>query len=173
MLRGANSASTHTVNYGGSLTITSTSNAGIFQLFGQATTNITGGTYTLNGNGSIVFANAGSGINVATTKVNLSDATFTVNGTTNAQSIVKFATSDGNLISITNCTMNLGPKAIALNCVGPQYINITNSTLTFSGNDAASVAFQQAPTNAVNKSDLIVDGLNLNMTTGKFLLGRD
>ena len=167
LIQGGSSGSTHTATYGGSLTVTSTSNTGIFQIYGQTTTNITGGTYTLNGNGSILFANAGSGVNVNTTKVNLSDATFTVNGTTNAQSIVKFATSDGNLISAENCTFNLGIKAIAFNCVGPQYINIKNCTMNFSGNDAVSTAFQQAPTNAVDKSDLTVDGLNLNMTVGR------
>lgn len=170
LFQGVNNSSTHTVSYGGSLTITSNSNTGIFQLYGQATTNITGGTYTLNGNGSIIFANTGSGINVTTTKLNLANSTFTVNGTTTGQSIVKFVTSDGNLISAENCTFNLGPKAIAFNCVGPQYINIKNCTMNFSGNDTGSTAFQQAPTNAVNKSDLTVDGLNLNMATGKIFV---
>ena len=167
LFQGTNSSSTHTVTIGGNLKVTSNSNTCIFQLYGQATTNITGGTYTLNGNGSIIFANTGSGINVATTKVILSDATFTVNGTSNAQSIVKFATSDGNLISATNCNFTLGSKAVAFNCVGPQYINITNCTLNIGDTDGTSIAFQQAPTNAINKSDLILDGLNLNMTTGK------
>ena len=166
LIQGGSSSSTHTATYGGSLTITSTSNTGIFQIYGQTTTNITGGTYTLNGNGSILFANAGSGVNVNTTRVNLSNTTFTVNGTTSGQSIVKFVTSDGNLISAENCTFNLGVKAVAFSCVGPQYINIKNCTLTFAGNDAASVAFNQSPTNAVNKSDLTIDGLTLNMSAG-------
>jgi hypothetical protein len=42
--------------------------------------------------------------------------------------------------------------------------------MNFSGNDTGSTAFQQAPTNAVNKSDLTVDGLNLNMATGKIFV---
>jgi len=165
-LQVGNNTSSNTVTFGGSLSISTTSNVGIIKINGKTITNIIGGNYTVNGNAPVVFANAGSGVNVDATKLIMSDATFTATGTTNGVSIVKFATSDGNTISATNCIFTISAKGIAFNCVGPQYINIKNCTLTFGGDDISSTAFSQAPTNAVNRSDLTIDGLTLNMNKG-------
>jgi|GEM_PF-1990768 hypothetical protein len=151
---------------GGALTITTESNTGLINTRGTTTTTITGGHYTLNGNAGIIYANTGQGVSNTSTIVNMSNATFTVNGTTNGASIVKFVTSDGNSVSAENCIFNVSAKGRAFSCIGPQYITIKDCEMNFDGNDNTSIAFLQAPTNSVNRSNLIIDGLQLDMQAG-------
>lgn len=151
---------------GGALRVYSTTTTGIIKIAGAFTTTISGGTYTVYGNAPIIYANAGSGVTDAATKVILSNSTFIVNGTSNAASIVKFATSNGNLLSATSCIFNVTAKGIAFSNIGPQTISISSSTLNMAGSDAASVVVSQAPTSAV-ANYLTIDGLTLNMNSGK------
>ena len=151
---------------GGALKAYSTTSTGIIKIAGAYTTTISGGIYTVYGSAPIIYANPGSGVTDAGTKVMLSNSTFTVNGTTSAASIVKFATTNGNLLSATNCTFNVTAKGIAFSNVGPQTISISSSTLNMAGSDAASIVVSQSPTSAV-ANYLTVDGLTLNMSSGK------
>jgi len=154
------------VTIGGNIRITSTTTTGIIKLSGAFTTNITGGSYVVTGSAPIMYANTGSGITDAATKLILSNATFTVNGTTSTASIVKFATANGNTVSATNCTFNVSAKGIAFNCVGPQTISFTNCTLNMAGSDAASIVVSHSPTSQVSNY-LLVNGLTVNMNSGK------
>jgi hypothetical protein len=150
---------------GGSLLITSSTTTGIIKIAGAYTTNISGGTYTVNGNAPVIYANSGSGVTDAATKLILSNSTFTVNGTSNAAGIVKFATSNGNLLSATGCTFNTSAKGITFNCVGPQNITISGCTLNVAGSDASSIAISQSPTSQASNY-LTIDGLALTMNAG-------
>ena len=153
---------------GGSLSISSSTTTGIIKIAGAYITNISGGTYTVNGNAPIIYANSGSGVTDAATKLYLSNATFTVNGTSNAASIVKFATQNGNLISATNCTFNSSAKSVVISCVGPQNMSFKNCTLNMAGSDASSIVLSSAPTSqALNY--IYIDGLTINMNSGKVL----
>ncbi|MDP4238251.1 MAG: chitobiase/beta-hexosaminidase C-terminal domain-containing protein [Bacteroidota bacterium] len=154
---------------GGSIKVSSNTTAEIIKITGATVTNITGGTYTVNGNAPIIYANSGSGVDNTATKLYLSNSTFTVNGTSNGASIVKYATSNGNVISSTGCTFNDSAKAVAFNLVGPINLNFSNSTLNVAGSDAASIAISYAPTNAAPNT-VIFDGLTVNMTAGKVLV---
>jgi hypothetical protein len=149
--------------WGGSLTMTSSA-VGILQIAGAYTTYINGGTYIMNGNNPIIYANAGQGVSLNDTKVYLSNATFTVNGTSNAASIIKFVTNDGNTISASNCIFNTTAKSIAFSLQGPKYLIIDNCTLTTAGSDASTIIFKQNPGKDI--SNVTVDGLSLNMTNG-------
>ena len=150
---------------GGNLAMSSTTTTGIIKLTGAFVTTIAGGTYTVNGNAPVIFGNSGSGITDAATKLYLSNSTFTVNGTSNAAGIVKFASQNGNLLSATNCTFNSSAKGVAFSCIGPQNITIKNCTLTIAGSDATSQAFYYAPTSQASNY-LTIDGLALSMSAG-------
>ena len=153
---------------GGNLTMSSTSTVGIIKISGAYETTISGGTYSVTGNAAIIYGNSGSGITDAATKLYLSNATFTVTGTSNAACIVKFATSNGNLISANNCTFNVSAKGVAFSCVGPQNMSIKNCTLNMAGSDANSLVISSAPTSqALNY--IYIDGLTANMNSGKIL----
>jgi len=153
--------------WGGNLSISSTTTTGILKIAGAYTTNITGGTYTVTGNAPIIYASSGSGVTDASTKLYLSNSTFTVNGTTNGASIIKMATNNGNLISATNCIFNVSTLgSLFTSSGGPQNIILTSSTLNVSGSDANTTAFTWAPASqALNY--LTVDGLTINMNSGK------
>ncbi len=151
---------------GGNIKISSSTTTGIIKITGAFTTNITGGSYIVTGNAPIIYANSGSGVDNTATKLYLSNSTFTVNGTTNAASIVKYATSNGNLMSATGCTFNVSAKAVAFNLVGPLNLNFSNSTLNVAGNDASSIAVSYGPTNAAPNT-MTLSGFTVNMTAGK------
>jgi len=159
---------------GGSLTITSDGGGGIFKITGATVTNIIGGTYSFNGtNGPIIYAGSGSGIDNTLTKILLSNSTFSVPGfivtpsvTTNAH-IVQFDTSNGNLISATNCIFNVSAQGSAFKLIGPQDLIFKSCTINFAGSDTFAQAFNLAPSNAgVVAASLSVDGLALNMAAG-------
>jgi hypothetical protein len=153
---------------GGALRVYSTTTTGILKLSGTFTTTISGGNYTVYGNAPIIYANSGSGIDNVLAKLYLSNSTFNVYGTSNAASIVKFATSNGNLVSITNCTLNASAKAVAINCIGPLNIYFSGSTINMAGSDATSIAVNYAPTNAAPNT-LTFSGLTVNMSAGKVM----
>jgi hypothetical protein len=164
------------ITIGGNLTVTSTPTAnGLIKIYGSnndaklTNIKIEGGNYTVNGNYPIIFANSGSNVNNVSTKLYLSDATFTVNGTTNGASIVKYATSNGNLLSASNCIFNISAAGVAFSMVGPANILISNSTLNMAGSDANSIAISYAPTNAASNT-LTISGLTTNMTAGKIMV---
>jgi len=154
------------VTIGGNIRISSTTSTGIIKLSGAFVTNITGGSYVVTGSAPIIYANTGSGITDAATKLILSNSTFTVNGTTNTASIAKFATSNGNILSASNCIFNVSAKGIVFNCIGPQTISFTNCTVNMAGSDAASIVVSHAPTSQVSNY-LLVNGLTVNMNSGK------
>jgi len=157
--------------WGGNLIMSNgaTSTVGLIQNAGAFTTNITGGTYTANSNVGLIYANSGAGIDNTLTKLNISNAAFNLNGTTNAASVIKYATSNGNLVSFNNCTLNVSAKSQAINCVGPLNVSITNSTINVAGSDATSIAVNYAPTNAA-PNVLTMSGLTVNMTAGKVMV---
>ncbi len=158
--------------WGGSLSASnsSTSGVGIFQISGAYTTNFTGGTYTGNNNQGLIYSNSGQGVDNTLTKLYLSNATFTVNGTTNGVSVIKFATSNGNLISATNCSFNINAKGIAFNLVGPQDIILKNSTITVNGSDASSQIISFAPTQAgFVQCSQTLDNVTITMSSGTIL----
>lgn len=163
---------------GGSLTITSDGGGGIFKITGATVTNITGGNYSFNGtNGPLIYAGSGSGIDNSLTKIFLSNSTFSVNGfivtpsiTTNAH-IAQFDTSNGNLLSATNCTFNMSAQGSAFKLVGPQDLVLKNCILNFAGSDTFAQAFNLAPSNAgIAAASLTVDGLALTMPAGTIFI---
>lgn len=167
---GYGAASNQTVTFGGSLRIFSTiaPTNGIFRQYGPTVLNITGGTYTMYAGKPIIDVESGSNIDNNLSKVNLSNSTFNAYGTSNTANVVKFATSNGNLISVTGCTFNVSAKGIAVNCIGPLNITFANSTINMLGNDASSIAVSYAPTNAAPNT-LTMSGLTVNMTAGKVM----
>ena len=160
-------ASTFTTTFGGSLRMFSATapTNGMFRQYGPTVFNITGGSYTMNANGKIIDLESGSSISDTQTQINLSNATFTVNGTSNAASIIKTVTSNGYLFSATNCTFNASAKAVAFSFNGTKNININSCTLNMLGTDATSQPFYQAPSSgtAGYSSNLTINGLQLNM----------
>ena len=166
-------ASTFTTTFGGSLIIKSYAapTNGMFRQYGPTVFNITGGSYIMNANGKIIDTEAGSSISDTQTQINLSNATFIVNGTSSSASIVKTVSSNGYLFSATNCTFTASAKAVAFSFNGTKSINIKTCTLNMLGTDATSQPFYQAPSSAVAgyASTLTIDGLilNINAATGK------
>ena len=167
---GYNATSTFTITIGGNLIIKSNTapTDGLFRIYGLTTTNITGGSYILNASKPIFYENTGSSISDVATQLNLSNANFVVNGTTNVANIIKTNTSNGYLFSATNCNFTTSAKSVAFSFNGTKSITLKNCTLDILGNDVTTQAFYQGPTSTASGyvSNLIIDGLTLNMNAG-------
>ncbi|MDP4238252.1 MAG: T9SS type A sorting domain-containing protein [Bacteroidota bacterium] len=148
------------VEFGGSLTVTGTATTGLFIINGSSQNKISGGSYTLNANGSI-FQTASGGNTKVGGQLLMSNSSFEVAGTSSSAKILNFASGDYLNISATNCNFKVSAAGIAFNFNGGQNISFTNCILN---NLGTAIPFYELPGN--QPQTLTINGLALTMSSG-------
>lgn len=149
------------IEFGGNLTITGTASTGLFIISCNAQINISGGSYTLNANGSI-FQTASGGNSKVGGQLTMSDSYFEVAGSASSSArILYFNSGDYLNISATNCNFKVSAVGQAFYFKGGQNVSFNNCTLN---NLGTATPFNQAPSNAAQT--LTINGFGLTMSSG-------